>query len=397
MNPCNFACLMERVRTVCFILPLLLWSSCVFSATRSDTTIPERSDDVNLFEENGKIGLKNRRGEILIPPQYDALGWSDGSFSVIDNVTGYALKGRWGLINLTNQKVTKAEFHDLSPGHASIILARKKIPNTVSVLTGCINTAGKIVIPFHYDGIKLTDLRAIVWKKDKGRFNSGIVDFDNRVIIPLSYRHIYSLGTLRFAVTSFDNKTAIFSENGEQLTAFSIDSISSFRNNYAVIYQDRLQGLINREGKTLLEPVYRDVNIDDERTVRTRLPDEWLFLDGENTLVRNIHADVVEPVDRERYRVGVSGNYQLVGRDFKAITATVFNDIGMFRNGRAIVEVNGKKGLIRRDGILLIPPKYSDLIEDGALYRAMEVTTSGERSLLLDSTGSVLTQKGYQF
>jgi hypothetical protein len=46
-------------------------------------------DAYSVFEDNGKVGLKNESGKVLIPAKYDALGWSDGEFSVLNNATGY--------------------------------------------------------------------------------------------------------------------------------------------------------------------------------------------------------------------------------------------------------------------------------------------------------------------
>src|SRR5688500_13269410 len=82
----------------------------------SDPIEPNNSSNAiefSLFEENGKVGVKNEQGEILIPAQYDGMGWSNGQFSIINNVTGYRSGDRWGLINLENNRITKAEYTDL--------------------------------------------------------------------------------------------------------------------------------------------------------------------------------------------------------------------------------------------------------------------------------------------
>jgi hypothetical protein len=395
MKPCNFAVVMESVRRIFFcLLPLLF---CSISGFNAPATIPGLND-LNPFEKNGKVGLKNQKGDIVIPAQYDALGWSDGSFSVVENVTGYALNGQWGLVNLTNHKVTKPEFLDLTPGDGStMIVARKKLPNSVHVQTGCIGPNGKTLIPFQYDGIRFTNLRAIVFRKENTRFKHGLINFANEVIIPLNYQAIYPLGSLRFAVVSFENKTAIFTETGEQLSAFSIDSISSFNNNFAVIYQDRRQGLINREGRTVLEPAFREIRIMEDGTVRTRKGDDWSFLDGNNTLIRHLDADLVEPIARDLYKVGLSGNYQLTDKNFRPLNSLYFSDIGPFKNGTSIFTAGNKKGLIRQDGHLVLPAKYIELIEEGKLLRASELTTSGLRWLLIDTAGNAITQKNYQY
>ncbi|MBK8290379.1 MAG: hypothetical protein IPK96_04865 [Flammeovirgaceae bacterium] len=36
----------------------------------------------------------------MVLAAFEALGWSDGSFSVIGDVTGYRLNNHWGILNL---------------------------------------------------------------------------------------------------------------------------------------------------------------------------------------------------------------------------------------------------------------------------------------------------------
>src|SRR5215216_6638431 len=134
---------MERVSSIFLFLIALSASSNLCStpiqAFYSSITV----GDFSLYEENGKVGLKNQQGQVLIPAQYEAIGWSNGRFSLVNNVTGYQSGGVWGLINIQNNRITRPEFVDLSPGEGSLIVARKKIEGTVRIQTGCINTAGK--------------------------------------------------------------------------------------------------------------------------------------------------------------------------------------------------------------------------------------------------------------
>ena len=72
------------------------------------------AEPYQVFEENGKVGLKNEEGQILLPASFEALGWSDGSFSVIGQVTGYKLGKAWGIINLKKQfdhRQSSIDFH----------------------------------------------------------------------------------------------------------------------------------------------------------------------------------------------------------------------------------------------------------------------------------------------
>ncbi len=100
-------------RTICIFWLLLI-------------TFLTDASSYNVFEENGKVGLKNEEGKVLIPAHYEALGWSNGSFSILNNVTGYQKDGFWGLINLENHVVIKAAYEDVVPADGPWIIAHKK-------------------------------------------------------------------------------------------------------------------------------------------------------------------------------------------------------------------------------------------------------------------------------
>jgi hypothetical protein len=355
------------------------------------------SSEFSPFEENGKVGLKNTKGEILIPAEYEQLGWSDGSFSVIDQVTGYKLNNAWGIINLSNHKVTKPDYADLSPGQGSVLVARKKFNNTVSVRSGCITTTGKIVVPFVYDGISISAFKAIVYQKNGIHFRHGLIDLNSKTLIPLSYQAIYSLGSLRYAVVDFNKKTAIFTEEGKQLTDFLIDSISAFKKNYAVFYQDNHQGLINRDGQVLLQPQFRAISIDDSGGVRTKKADTWLIMKGNNEAIREIQADSIRAVDRGLYLIKMSGRAVLADNNFAYRTNLQYTSISTLKNGKAIVVLNGKKGIINTTGKVIMAPTFKDLLIDEEFVRASQVVGNTSRWLVFDSIGKSISTKTYEY
>src|SRR5688572_12517618 len=90
-------------------------------------SIQAAAESYTLFKENGKVGIKNEAGQIIIPAAYEALGWSNGSFSITGKVTGYKLKGSWGILNLSNERVTPAEYFALTPGDGLIVASKRSV------------------------------------------------------------------------------------------------------------------------------------------------------------------------------------------------------------------------------------------------------------------------------
>lgn len=348
------------------------------------------------FEENGKIGLKNQRGDVLIPAQYEALGWSDESFSVLNQVTGYKQNNQWGLITLQNQTITPSQYFSLNPGSQNLLLATKRSPLTLRISAGVIDYSGKTIIPFSYNGIKLHSMRAIVFTLDGYRLKYGLIDLANKSIIPQEYQNIYPIGSLRYAVQNYDNKTALFSETGRAITKFVIDSISSFQKGYAIIYQNGKQGLIDREGKIIHEPLYREIKMDGD-TYTGKLPDEWQVLEGSNKLIRKIEADSISLVGSNRVKLVTATGTQLADLDFTIIGNETMDHIYPFHEGLAVYRKLGKEGVIRTNGSVMLPAEYDQIELNGRHLVACSLKSGKQVCALYDTLGNLKSKKLYEY
>lgn len=351
----------------------------------------------SVFEENGKVGLKDEHGKVWIPAQYQALGWSDEKFSIVDNVIGYKLNGRWGLISTRNVVITKNEYEEIIRGEGSILIARKHSQLSLRVTTGCLNTAGKEVIAFEYDGLKLTSLRAIVFTLIGNQYKYGLIDLDNKTIIPQQHQNIYPISSLRFAVENFENKIAIFTEGGKQVTGFTIEKIAPFTKNYATIYQDSKQGVIDRQGKIIIEPTYYAIAILEDGSIKSRESDEWQFLDGQNKIIQKTKADSIKPIGKNLLRVTRGGYVQLTDQRLVPVTSTAYSMIGIFKENKSVISLNRKCGLITNKGTVLVQPTTFDtLLLDG--HRVLGNLRQGAKNnwTLLDTLGKKLTSKPYE-
>ena len=386
---------MERV----FII--FLWLAVLFVPDQivySHPAIPEaiaKSNNFSVFEENGKVGLKDDEGEILIPATYDAIGWSNGKLSIIDKVVGYQSDGMWGLIHTSNKIITPAEFLNLKPGEGSYLIAQKRSLSQRPSF-GIINTSGKTIVPFDYDGLHLSNMRVIVMSRTGMRYHFGLKDLTGKLLIPLEYQRIYSLGSLRFAVENFDNKIAIFSDDGRQVTEFNIDSISAFKKDYAIVYQRQRQGLIDRNGQMVISPAYGAIALKDDGTVDVRDIDSWSVLDGENKLLTRYEADAIKPLSENHYAIYSGGKARLTDNAFKPLHDAYFSSLTIFQRGLALFRNGGRTGVIDSAGKVFIPADYQQIIIDENAFRACLDGGHKNRWLILDMNGKPITEKHYQ-
>ena len=388
---------MERV---CLIF---LWLAVLFVPTHNIYSHapggedPVRSLNFSRFEENGKVGLKNEAGQILIPATYDAIGWSNGKLSIVDKVVGYQSNGLWGLIHTSNKLITGAEFLELKPGEGSFLIAQKKSTLSQRPSFGVVSTSGKIIIPFQYDGLHLSNMRAVVMSRSGVRYSVGLIDLSGKVLIPLQYQRIYSLGSLRYAVENFENKMAIFSDDGIRVTDFSIDSISTFKKDYAIVYQNQRQGLMDRSGLVVLKPAYGAIQLKEDGSIKVRDMDSWFFLDGENNLANQFTADDVKSLSPDHYGVASGGKLQLTDNQFKPLSPAFFSSLSDFQNGVALYRNNGRTGMIDTGGKIRIQDEYQQLIKDQNGFLACLDIGYKNRWVILDSQGNPVTERHYEY
>jgi len=344
-----------------------------------------------LFEENGKKGIKNEQGQVVIPPSFEALGWSDGSFSVIGETTGYRLNEHWGLINLKKEFITPADFEELVYKGGEYVIARKRL-NPVSVKTGCINLRGEVKIPFSYDGIEVSGLRVIVFNLMGANFNFGLADLQNQVLIPLAYKNIVSLGTLRFAVENRAGKIALFGDDGKPVTDFKIDSLSEFYKGYSIIYEKGLQGIINREGEIKLPIQYQAVRINEEGKVVAQLPNEWLYLNDKNEVLDKTLADQLIPTSNKQYVVKAGGKFGLMDDQKKLLIPVRWDSLKEIKSDLFFAKSKNKWGVIRTNSEVVASITFDSVEYYKEGFRVFQKNSGWH---LLDSLGKVQTKKSY--
>ncbi|MBL6447006.1 WG repeat-containing protein [Fulvivirga sp. 29W222] len=342
-----------------FYLIIFLTSQSIFAS-------PDyKSSDYQLFETKGKQGVKDNQGNVLIPAQYEELGWSKGGFEIVNNILGYRTNNMWGLISLDNQIITETTYTKLYPGNKGLLIAAMKGKVSQRDFLGVLSTDGKIVIPFKYASVKLTDLRAIVASKPGRHYMYGVVDLGGKVIVPLEYKEVTALGGLRFAVKNFEGKTAIFSDKGKQIIGFGLDSISNFRNNLAIIYDNHLRGLIDAQGQIVVPLGKKNFRISNDE-VEVLSFSQWDVLDHKNNTIGSYSYDQLEIYDAEKLQVYANGKSWLIDQAGTALTPQHYTDLGKEEGGHFAFEYKGQWGVMKQGGELLIPAKFDSvfLFED---------------------------------
>lgn len=105
------------------------------------------AQELKTFSANGKFGLENSKGDVIVPPIYNGIGEFSEGLAVV--TLGEGLEKKSGYINTKGKVVVEIKYEDakiFSEGLAAVAL----IGPENEPLYGFINKTGEIVIPCKY-------------------------------------------------------------------------------------------------------------------------------------------------------------------------------------------------------------------------------------------------------
>ncbi|WP_304334222.1 WG repeat-containing protein [Conchiformibius steedae] len=124
-------------------------------------------------QQNGKWGVINKSGKVVIPFQYDEyLTFSEG-------LAGAGKNGRWGFINKSAKVVIPFQYDNALEFKEGLTLVKQ------NGRWGVINKSGKVVAPIQYDGITRGYPGGWIAVKKNGKW--GFINKSGKVVIPIQY------------------------------------------------------------------------------------------------------------------------------------------------------------------------------------------------------------------
>jgi hypothetical protein len=331
---------------------------CFIFKTSMGFSLPQ---EYSIVEKENRKGLRDFSGKIIIPAVYENLGWSDGSFSVKNGRIGYQESGLWGIINLENKRITSPGYVSLIPVNDNILIGSVPDQYKLSELLGLINYDGKALSGFHYNYLKRSGNLFIGGIRKFYDMLYGVIDEKGEVIIPVKYVNISPLHNDLFSANNEMEISLIYNAMGEILSTLEVDEISPFIFGYAGIKHQGKKGLIDKSGKIILEPEFKEVDVKSCSTVNYLKFKEWKILDtGENS--KFLFYDSLRPVSGEKYLAYSGSNVNLV--DAQGISCASFPDLHIIQILRdyIIVKLKNKYGLLSLGGTQIYPLQYDSIL-----------------------------------
>jgi len=338
------------------------------------------------------MGLLDDSGKEIIPPEYEELGWSQGTPVFHGEIIGYKKNGKWGLLSAKNSKITPPLYHSLYIQSDELILASKKGNFSGQEFFGIIDYKGKLVIPFTYAGLQVLSTAIIAQKHDYNQRRFGLIGLDNNIRLPFVYSNIYSISGDLLVVEKGDKLVSIANTQGKQVITYPIDSISNAGGNYLNTWENGKVGLANSKGESIFQPLYKEIKIT-SNSAEALAFNSWLFFKAEDSIYIEIKYDEIQEVSDDRYIVKTNDQYRVLDL-YHSVSSGAFDAIKQASPGFFIVSKNNMLGLVSNDEII-IPIVYDTLTYDKGFIFAGNLGNRNHWSLF-DTLGIEKSTYDYQ-
>ncbi len=320
------------------------------------------ASEYTIIEQDNRKGLVNNNGNWVIPPFYDDLGWSNGDFSVVDEVTGYKMGEYWGLINIKNIKITLAEYKNIYPLDDQHCLATKPDSYKLNEKYGLISIrSGKTIIPFNYTSLAKTGYHFIAGKYSNDILLYGIIDSKGKFVVDFNYRQIMSLTDDLYAAKNDQGLYDLLNVNGDPVQSIRPDEIKPLYEDLLMITVDGEKGLVSSQGKLLIKPGYKTIKIGDNLEVMGLPQKTWQLLSMDNKMINELSYDQLSPMDKDLYKA-TRGNYAfIINTEGKVLFKIKDSDLFILNDTLAAVKTKNRYGVINYTGKFIYPLQYDSV------------------------------------
>lgn len=339
---------------------LFLFSFLYLNLSSVEATIAQ--SPYSLYEVNGKWGLLDGAGEVLISAAYENLGWSDGTHHPIEGVIGYEQNGLWGLISISNRVLSKALYSQLYFSSDQFLVASRSPSYSDRELFGILNPRGQAVVGFQYSSIKSFNSGFLVGQKFDGNELFGVISLTEEKLVPIIYQNIVE------TVSNYIVKkqgTGILNRSGKELTSLDFDDITILTAKYLKTQKQGKFGLIRTDGSEMLPNIYKSIEaINDSMVKATHFP-QWEMMLPNSGKIKSFHYDEITAVNVGVFETKANDFELLINTDEELIVNGGNWRINALDNQFVLVEKDGKNGIIKEGGIEVVPINFDSIYYAG--------------------------------
>jgi len=311
-----------------------------------------------VYTQEG-VGYVDVNGRFAIQPQFER------GYDFQYGVARVVADNRFGLINAMGEWLCKARYIQISEFNEHQLAIVKYGSDRLK--EGLINLRGELITLQSYQDIEpFSEGLAAV----KVKAHYGFIDTTGQLVIPAHFSKVspFSEG---LAAVQRDGLCGYIDARGQEVVDFAFSRCESFDDGTAVVYQGmRRSGLVDQEGNLVLEPgINRLLRFREGRGL-VRDPSYRFFYITDRATLYDGYYDQASPFQNGVAVVQVDGKWGVINQKGIEVIPPKYDRIGDFENGFAKVRVRGFNGLSNLKGELLIRPDYEYISYAGnGIYR----------------------------
>jgi ribosomal protein L13 len=305
-----------------------------------------------LMQKNGGVGLLDKNGNEIVPPEYRDLKVLDslviavmdqGEWMVI-NLRGeiilnkgytrlnlwdskylaFMKNGKWGIVDINGRQIAAAEYDEVSfeEGHFFLTVKSKQL--------GLLSDSGVEILPNIASEIKIENENLFFYREHN---SWGAVDDSGNRIIEAKYDAWRSLSDQYIKLVA-DTKLSLYSiECNKIITQDNYDDFYPYSDEYVIVKQNRRLGLLDGCGNIVLTPQYSEIQAYDSGLFRVNFEGAWGVVREKDKILISFAYDYISPLNGNVCLVKKGDLFGLVNKAGKEIVAPRFKKI----------EISGKK------------------------------------------------------
>lgn len=315
-------------------------------AEYDDITVLEGIENSLIIKKDGNVGLVNDTGSIIIDVNYKeikGLGdtYKDGYITIDE-------QGKYGLISATKKQILEGKYDEILQVPLKEYYVIKE--NGKQKL---INSNGEILIDNGFDEIKSITTNGIIYIKDN---LYGEMTTSGEVTIKADYQELKEVKE-QIYIAKQNNKYGIIDGLGNVLTAFEYDGMT-YNEKANLFFADDSEyntSIIDDKYDVRTTGILSEVNTDEEY-IRMRISGEYKYYNLKGEEISNIQALKNNTIFLDKK----DGKYGYVDKKGNPITEYIYDDATeQNKYGFVAVKENGLWGSLDKDGKEVIEPKYN--------------------------------------
>ena len=218
--------------------------------------------DIDYNAETYKTKVLNEKNEEILTDFNNITAVENTDGNIIwyeDNTLKFEKDGKYGLIDFDGKILINAEYDD--------IYALQGVEKSIVIIKdgkmGLVNTSlGEIIIPTEYVDISsLTKTYENGYIVKNGENKVGVIGADKREILDVKYDDIKHVTGNNYYVVVENGVVEVIDSSGQVVLNSGFDSIEEIDLNNFVVINNNKYGVINRDGTVIINPEYDNLKL----------------------------------------------------------------------------------------------------------------------------------------